>query len=458
MFIDSSGAAAGQLLTEPIAKDLHISLGNTPWVIGTYSLAFASTLLFAGRLADLYSPARLYTFGFLTSGVLYLGISFVHNQYAFFVLRALKGVLAVLTIPSSINMIIQMYPDPEEQGRKLALFGTAGALASTLSLIIAGVFMLASWRWWFRFTSFIVIPFSILSFWLLPKTRAVAGDVSSGDKWKRMDLGGVFLLGSMLVCFILSFTQATSFGWSSAQFIAPLVISVALLPVFVVYEQRMPRGYTLLPHNIWTFPNIGPLILQALAPFGWFTCMQLGLATYWQDVLHESAILSAVRLLPLGVASTAVGFASQYVPPLIGEPRLAQPIASALTFAGSMLVAFSGGGKGADYWKFIFTGGVIGAAGCMVVFVGINTAMIQSFPIEFAGVGGSFANVVFQVGGVAAIAIQSGLRSAGGAADDWRGYTYGYIFVSCFILFTGLVFALWYRPGTPKPETATEEA
>lgn len=83
-----------------------------------------------------------------------------------------------------------------------------------------------------------------------------------------MDLGGVFLLGGMLVCFILSFTQATTFGWSSAQFIAPLVVSAALLPVFVVYEQRMPRGYTLLPHDIWHFPNIGPLILQALPAFG----------------------------------------------------------------------------------------------------------------------------------------------------------------------------------------------
>lgn len=88
----------------------------------------------------------------------------------------------------------------------------------------------------------------------------------------------------------------------------------------------------------------------------------------------------------------------------------------------------------------------------------LSTTMIQSFPIEFAGIGGSFANVVFQVGGVAAIAIQSGLRSAGGTEDEWKGYTYGYIFVSCFILFTGLVFGLWYKPEKPKPATTAEEA
>lgn len=56
----------------------------------------------------------------------------MEDQYAFLVLRALSAILAVLTIPSSINMLIQMWPDPTEQAKKLALFGMAGALANTI--------------------------------------------------------------------------------------------------------------------------------------------------------------------------------------------------------------------------------------------------------------------------------------------------------------------------------------
>ena len=48
-------------------------------------------------------------------------------------------------------MIVQMYPEPAEQAKKLALFGMAGALANTIALVLAGVFLLASWRWYFRF-------------------------------------------------------------------------------------------------------------------------------------------------------------------------------------------------------------------------------------------------------------------------------------------------------------------
>lgn len=70
--------------------------------------------------------------------------------------------------------------------------------------------------------------------------------------------------------------------------------------------------------------------------------------------------MAAVRLLPMGVTALVVGVLTQFMPWLIMKPRYIQPVASALCFAGSMLFAFSGGGHGSDYWKFIFIGEVIG--------------------------------------------------------------------------------------------------
>ena len=42
--------------------------------------------------------------------VFYLIISFMTNKYAFFVLRSISAIMAVMTIPSSINMISKSYP------------------------------------------------------------------------------------------------------------------------------------------------------------------------------------------------------------------------------------------------------------------------------------------------------------------------------------------------------------
>ena len=370
----------------------------------------------------------------------------MEDQYAFFILRAFSALLAVLTIPSSINMIIQLYPDRDEQAKKLALFGMSGALANTIALVLAGVFLLASWRWYFRFIAILVAPFSVIAFFLMPKTEAVAQSLPGWEKIKRMDLGGVGILIACLVLFILGFTQAPSQGWSSAIFIAPLVVSIVLLVVFLVWERWMPRGYSLLPHDIWHYPNIFPLILQASAIFMWFACAQLRIATYFQDALHNSAILSAVKLLPMGITALVVGTLTQAMPWLITRPRYVQPVASALCFAGSMLFAFSDGGRGSAYWKFMFPGQIIGTAGGMIVFIGMNTAIIQSFPVEFAGVGGSFANILFQVGGVIGIAVQAGLISTGdGTLEDWTGSANSYYFTSAYIMATGIIFVFWYR-------------
>ncbi|EIW69864.1 hypothetical protein TREMEDRAFT_68333 [Tremella mesenterica DSM 1558] len=434
-------------MTEPIALDLGINEANQAWILGTYSMCFAATLLFAGRLADLYPPHRVYTVGFIGIAIFYLIISFMKNQYAFFVLRALSALLAVLTIPSSINMIIQMYPEPEEQAKKLGLFGMAGALANTIALVLGGVFLLASWRWYFRFITIIIAPFAAAAWFLMPRTSAVAEDLPGSEKWKRMDLVGVSLLIAILVLFILGFTQAPIEGWKSAIFIAPLVISIVLLPVFLFWEKWVKRGYSLLPHDLWQYPNILPLVIQASGIFMWFATGQLRIATYFQLALHNSAILTAVKLLPMGLTALVVGVLTQVFPFLITKPRFIQPIASALCFCGSMLWAFSGGGAGDNYWKYMFTGQIIGTAGGMIVFIGMNTLIIQAFPIEFAGVGGSFANVIFQVGAVIGIAVQAGLLGTGdGTIQDWTGSKNSYFFTSAYIMLTGLIFVLWYRP------------
>jgi MFS family permease len=60
-------------------------------------MVFAACLLFAGRLADLYSPSFVYISGFAGISVFYLIISFMTNDIAFYVLRAISAFLAVLT-------------------------------------------------------------------------------------------------------------------------------------------------------------------------------------------------------------------------------------------------------------------------------------------------------------------------------------------------------------------------
>lgn len=67
---------------------------------------------------------------------------------------------------------------------------------------------------------------------------------------------------------------------------------------------------------------------------------------------------------------------------------------------------------------------------------------------------GSFANIIFQIGGVIGISVQAGLLSTGdGTILDWTASQNSYYFTGSYVLLTGLVFPLLYRQQkTPSQE------
>ncbi|OCF57577.1 hypothetical protein L486_05036 [Kwoniella mangroviensis CBS 10435] len=420
MFIDVAGVTATILMTAEISKELGIGVGDQAWVLGTYAIAFAASLLLAGRLADLYSPSVVYTIGFVGIAILNLIISFLNDRYSFFILRAISALAAVLTIPT-------------------------GALSNTVAMILAGLFLLASWKWYFRFVTIIVTPFAFLAWKYMPPTKAVSSSLSGRDKLKRLDLIGVILLLSALVLFILGFTQAESRGWSSVIFLVPFLVSLVLFGLFVYWEMSLEEGLGLLPKRVWSFPNIFQLIIMALAINLWFNTTQLRLSTYFQDVLDISPIITGVKMLPMGITALITGFLTQPFPFLVTKPRIVLPICTLLCLVGSLLFAFSDGGEGMMYWKFVFPGLVIGTIGGIIAYISANTCIIQAFPISYAGISGSFANVIFQIGGVIGVAIQAGLLNTGdGTLEDWTGSKNSYFFAGAVIVSSGLVM-LTYR-------------
>ncbi|WVQ68395.1 uncharacterized protein L199_006603 [Kwoniella botswanensis] len=65
---------------------------------------------------------------------------------------------------------------------------------------------------------------------------------------------------------------------------------------------------------------------------------------------------------------------------------------------------------------------------------------IQAFPISYAGVSRSFANVIFQIGGVVGAAIQAGLLNNGDSTlEDWTGRKNSYFFGRALIIVSELV-------------------
>lgn len=167
------------------------------------------------------------------------------------------------------------------------MFALTGAIGNAVGVIIAGVTLLASWRWFPRVIAIVALPLSILVLVLLPSVPKAApapligaeeDDDPTEPRWKKLDFVGSLTMTVALVLFILvrlsitvspslgwsesltispvaayqGMTNGSIDGWSSAGFLAPLLISLLLLvPGFFVFESRLKpsHGTSQLPAN-----------------------------------------------------------------------------------------------------------------------------------------------------------------------------------------------------------------
>ncbi|KDQ32412.1 hypothetical protein PLEOSDRAFT_1024998, partial [Pleurotus ostreatus PC15] len=66
-FFDVFNASA-VLVSLPSVKDLHFAPGTLQWILSAYTLTFASFMLIAGTLSDIFHPKPIFCLGFLFVG------------------------------------------------------------------------------------------------------------------------------------------------------------------------------------------------------------------------------------------------------------------------------------------------------------------------------------------------------------------------------------------------------
>ncbi|WVQ70534.1 hypothetical protein IAR50_000053 [Cryptococcus sp. DSM 104548] len=422
-FIDLANSTGVAVAAAKIATDTGLSTSQVVWTITSYSLTFASTLLFAGRLSDLYPAEFVFEGGFLALGALSLATSFVtHNKFAFLILRGFGGIAGAMTRPSSYHMVVHMYPNLDEQAPKLAILSIAGGIGNVIGFILAGLCMLASYEWFFRLIAILCLCSTALSICFLPHslpwkstTHAYhshrSGEQDNMSKLRKMDMPGMVMMMGFLVCLILSLTQGPIDGWGAASFIVPFAVSWPLIVGFFVWESIIPAKVAILPNTVWMITNAIIASLATLIPMGFYGTSQLLFANYWQVAFDWKPLHASVALLPQGIMALLTGVFVKAIPALVDKPRLIIPASALLIVGAEVLQITSSGGSGSNYWSHLFPGFIIGSAGSMAIMIASSINFVRMCPPEMAGVAGAWTGVVFQVGGAITMAVQAGLET-----------------------------------------------
>ncbi|KAF8308262.1 MFS general substrate transporter, partial [Clavulina sp. PMI_390] len=448
-FMDSFIGSALYPAINVLETDLKVGPAEVTWSFAAYSATFAAFLLISGRVSDVYSAKWTFIAGAILIGAFSLGAGFVHDKVIFFVLRALAGVGAAMTVPSALSLIVQWFPGGDEQARGIALFGGSGALGNVLGVIIGGAFVQwANWRWilWFiAIVGFLIAAISAVTVPPSPNRRVQ-------PSLKRLDPGGVTMITAALVLFVYAATSGSTKGWGNPGVLAPLVVSVVMGLLFFVYEAAIDPSVAALPPYVWGYKNVPILIGLALLPLFWWAALFFQLMPLMQETYHWSPIMTSVHFLPTGICSMAI---ANFVPTLVrvASPKWAVMIGLGMELAASVLLPFADTPQ--RYYSFLIPAMIIGTIGTTIVFSGSNIALFMNTPPEMAGVVGGMFNSALQLGLAIGLAVVASITTSvnhsqhspsSSPSSYYAGIAAGYWFVLGTVGLMTILVLVFYKP------------
>ncbi|KAF8123556.1 major facilitator superfamily domain-containing protein [Boletus edulis] len=451
-FLESFSISALYPALPPLEASTGITQSQSAWILSAFHLTFASFLLISGRISDIYDPKNTLIAGVSSLGVLSICAGFVNNKIAILVLRAIMGIAAAMAIPSSLSLLVHVFPEPLEQARAIGVFGGCGAAGNVLGLLIGAVLVqYISYHWVFWFAAIIAIPLALACMFAIPPEMAKSKDRADPHiaKWKSIDVIGTFTLTAAFILFIYAVTSGPADGWATAGVLTPLIISIFLIAGFFYWETIVPVDKAAIPPRTWFYNNFAVLFGSALTPFLWWGSVFIVFTTLWQDVFHWTIISTAVHMLPVGVAAiiaSCTGSLSRQF-----SPKWIILTGYSLTAVANVLCAV-GGGRPEDYWTYIFPAFILGSAGASLTYAHTSIAIFQAAPASMAGTVSAIFNGALQLGsaiGIAALtAIQTSAEATHGGPQAYYGRAAAFWFLLGVAVIEILSLSYFYQRTT----------
>lgn len=385
--------------------------GDLQWIVDSYVLVFAGILLTAGALSDRFGRYRALAFGLATFGISSALAATSDSVTPLIAFRAMMGIGAAFIMPATLSIIANVFRDPAERGRAIAIWAGVASLGVAVGPVTGG-FLLEHF-WWGSVLLVnvpIVVAALVLGFVFIPDSK----DPSAPP----LDVPGALLSMVGLATVLWGIIEGPSTGWRSAQVLGAFAVGLLLLGAFLAWERRTP--FPMLDVSFFRNPRFSAasagITLAYMAMMG----MVFLFTQYLQSVRDLSPLEAGAVLVPM---SAVMGIFA----PL--SARRVERFGSKTVLTGGLLcVAFAmliQTGLSADtpIWLVIVVSIPLGA-GMAHVLPTATASIMGAVPREKAGVGSAVNDTTRQMGGALGIALlgsimasRYGDRVASGLAD-----------------------------------------
>jgi EmrB/QacA subfamily drug resistance transporter len=420
-----------------IAAEFGARETTIAWVISGPVLLSAVALPLLGKLGDLRGHRRVFLRGFAAASVAAALTACAWDAPSLIGLRTLAAVVGAATQPTSMALILSVYP-PQRRARAMAWWAMMGGAAPAAGLIAGGPLVdLFGWRIVFvlqSLFSFVALTLASLVLRETPRQRV------------RFDVAGALTLAVGVAALMFALGRSRDAGPASATIWGSMIIGVVGLVAFAQLERRVT--VPLLPLEYFRQRNFSASLLggtfMGAAYMGAFVITPIVLLQIFHYSVTTTAGIMLLRTTTLTISSPLGG----HLGTRIGE-RTAATLGSALVGVSLLVVAY---GTVHVSLLVLCVGLVLQGLGNGIGVPPMTSAIATAVPDKDLGLAAAASRLTSQVGvafGITTLTMVYGGVNTGEALA--HAFIVGAVLAAC-----ALTSSLFMAPNRHSPSPGNE--
>jgi EmrB/QacA subfamily drug resistance transporter len=390
-----------------LGRTVADSTGELQWIVDAYTVVFAGLLLTCGSIGDRSGRRRALTIGLVIFAAGCLASALVDSAGGLIAMRAVTGVGAALIFPATLSIITNVFTEPVERQRAIAVWASTAGIGIALGPLTGGI-LLEHFYWGSIFL--VNLPVVVLALagiaWAVPESK--------DPEKRRLDPLGAALSIAGLGTLVYGVIRGGSDGWLDPVTLVALAVGAALILAFVLHELRSRSP--MLDVRVFRNPRFtGASVAVSAVYFCLFGTIFL-VTQHMQLLLGYGTLAAGVRTIPFAVVLIIVANQTPRIVARFG-PRL--PIVGGLLVVAVSQLLRIASTPDTGYGLILLSQSVF-STGMGLLVAPATASIMGALPPGRAGVGSAMNDTTRQVGGALGVAVMGSVAAAAyrGEAED----------------------------------------
>lgn len=368
-----------------IMRDFGITASQGQWLSTGFMLVNGVMIPMTAFLIERFTTRQLYLFAMVTFAIGTAIGGFATDYTMLIAGRMVQAIGAGIVMPLLTVVVLNLFP-MERRGRAMGLIGLAMNFAPAIGPTLSG-WIVEQYDW--RNLFFIIIPFAILDIVVAIFLLRNVGKRT----FPKLDVLGVIMSTIGFGSLLLGFSNAGDHAWLTWKVAGFIVLGLVVLGLFIRYQTSSKAP--LLNFRVFKYPTFAlTTSISFFVVMGLFGGMLL-LPIFLQTVRGFSPLESGLVLLPGALVTAVLSPVTGVMFDRFGAKYLS--LVGLIIMAGSTFM-FTNLDESTTL-TYIIVIQTIRSAGMAMVMMPLQTAALNSLPLNLAAHGSAMFNTMRQVAG-----------------------------------------------------------